>query len=86
MPGSLADHVSAAQEMARQSAGAVVPFEGDGAIDNGVAQAGGLLDKAPLVAGEVVGEDHLVVEEAQLVEVVDNDVGPFPDLQSAAVP
>ena len=56
-----ADLVVAAEQLAREGAGALVVLEGDAAVDQDVAHAGGLLDQAPLAAREVGGELGLVV-------------------------
>ena len=68
---SLADHIVAAQQFPWQGASALVLLEGHPTVDQDVAYAGRFLDKAPLVTGEVIGIDGLVVDVAELFEIVD---------------
>src|SRR5262252_9338425 len=81
----LADHVVAPQQLAWQGAGAGVLLEGHGAVDEGEAQARGLLDQAALPTREVRSEDRLGVDKPQLLQVVDDEVGPSPHAHGATV-
>src|SRR5712691_12759679 len=82
---SLADHVVAAQQLPWQGTSALVLLEGHTAIDQDVAYACRFLDKAPLVTGEVIGIDGLVVYIAELLEIVNHDVSPVPQAQRATI-
>src|SRR5919202_1318439 len=82
---SLDDHVVAAQQLPWQGTSALVLLAGHTAVDQDVAYAGRFLDEAPLVTGEVIGIDGLVVYVAELLEVVDHDVSPIPQAQRAAI-
>ena len=77
----LADHVVAPQQLAWQGARALVVRKGHGAIDERIAQPGGLLDQATLTPWEVGCKDGLVVQVAELLQVIDDDVGPIPHPQ-----
>ena len=71
------NHVVAAEQLARGGAGAHRALgEGHFAVDHCVADALGLLDDAALSTGEVVVVDRTVILQAQLVQVVYDDVGP----------
>src|SRR5262245_38013542 len=61
------------QQPAGRCLGALSVLEGDLAVDDRVAVALGLLDPAPVAAGEVVG--HLVGQQREVLVVVDDHVG-----------
>src|SRR6202030_761939 len=68
------DHVIAAQEFARRRLGAFAFLKRNSPIDDGIANALGLLDQTSLAAWEVRGVDRAVIEKAQLLLLVDDDV------------
>ncbi len=79
------DHVVAAQEFTRRCLGAFALLECNSPIDDGIADALGLLDQTPLAAWEVSGVDRAIVEKAQLFLFVDDNVGGEPLAQDAAI-
>src|SRR6516225_1161680 len=68
-------HVIAAQEFPGCGVGAFALLERYRPIDDGIADAFGLLDQAALAAREVGGIDRVVIQEAELLLLVDDDVG-----------
>src|SRR4051794_5654396 len=85
MHRSANDHVIAAQEFARGYLGAFVLFKRNSPIDDGVADAIGLLDQTPLAAWEIRGVDRAVVQKAKLILLVDDDVRGGALAQDAAI-
>src|ERR1700756_3706345 len=79
------DHVIAAQELSGGRLGALALLKRDSPIDDGVADALGLLDQTPLAAWEVGGVDRAVIEKAQFLLVVDDDVRGEALAQDAAI-
>src|SRR5438270_2012251 len=79
------DHVIAAQEFARGHLGAFALLKRNSPIDDGVADALGLLDQTPLAAWEVRGVNRAVIEKAQLLLLVDDDVSGEALVQDAAI-
>src|SRR5246127_5331335 len=79
------DHVIAAQELSGGRLGALALLKRDSPIDDGVADALGLLDQAPFAAPEVRGVNRAVIEKAQLLLLVDDDVRGEPLAQDAAI-
>src|SRR6201981_1305623 len=79
------DHVIAAQELSGGRLGAMALLKRDSPIDDGVADALGLLDQTPLAAWEVGGVDRAVIEKAQFLLVVDDDVRGEALAQDAAI-
>src|SRR6516165_9099732 len=68
-------HVIAAQELPRCGMGAFALLERNRPIDDGIADAFGLLDQAPLASREICSIDRVVVQKAELLLLVDDDVG-----------
>src|SRR4029450_12574234 len=60
-------------------------FERDHPIDDGIPYAFGLLDEATLLAWEVRGIHRAVIQEAQLLLLVDDEVGSEPFSQDTPV-
>src|SRR4029077_1499586 len=65
--------------------GAFALLERNASIDDGITDTLGLLDQAPLAAWEVRRIDRAVIEKAQLLLLVDDDVGGEALAQDAAV-
>src|SRR6516162_11061389 len=68
-------HLIAAQEFPGCSMGAFALLERNRPIDDGIADAFGLLDQATLPSREVRGVDRVVVQKTELLLVVDDNVG-----------
>src|SRR6266852_4877555 len=81
-----AHHVKTTEQLAWRGTSAYGPFfEGHHPIDDGVAYPLGLLDNATLSAREVRGIHGAGILEAQLLLLVDNDVGSVTLLQDPSV-
>src|SRR5438270_6501085 len=79
------DHVITAQEFSRRRLGAFALLKRNSPIDNGVADALGLLDQTPLAAWEVRGVNRAVIEKSQLLLLVDDDIRGEALAQDAAI-
>src|SRR5207248_6848005 len=79
------DRVIAAQEFSRRRLGAFAFLKRNSPIDDGIADALGLLDQTPLAAREVRGVNRAVIEKAQLLLLVDDDIRGEALAQDAAI-
>src|SRR2546428_509727 len=71
----LVHHVIAAQKLPRRRMGAFALLERNAAIDDGIPDAFGLLDKATLAAREVRGIHRAFIQKPELLLLVHYDVG-----------
>src|SRR6516164_480790 len=67
-------HVIAAEQLAGCCTGAFAFFKRDRAVDDSVANASSLLDQAPLATRKVRGIERTIIEKAEFLLVVDDNV------------